>query len=265
VQTPEIHRLITVIETLLHPDKGCPWDLEQTHSSLLQYLLEESYEFMNAVEEGNFSHMKDELGDILLQVLLHSEIARKENQFNLEDVAKNLADKMIRRHPHVFKDGDNYISTQAIKDSWKKIKDEEKVNEKNPSRIDEGYLSYPSLYSSYKIGKKTKELNFDWDTAHQVMYKVEEEWQELKEELAPPKPNIDRVGEELGDFLFSAAQLARHLSLNPEELLRKANKKFLKRFQAMEKLLIKENLNIDDMTQEQLDRYWQLVKQQGLA
>lgn len=257
-----MHRLIQVIEDLLHPETGCPWDLDQTHESLLKYLLEETYEFMNAVEAGDNTMMKDELGDVLLQVLLHSEIARKEKRFDLEEVAKNLADKMIRRHPHVFKEGHENISVDEIKENWKTIKEDEKksLTSKEVSRIDSGYLSYPGLYSAYKIGRKTRELNFDWEDVHQVVYKVEEEWQELKEELAPPQFNKERVAEELGDFLFSTAQLARHLDLDPEEILRKANKKFMDRFQKMEKLVESEGHQFEQMTQEDLDYFWQQVK-----
>lgn len=261
MNTPQLHRLINVISALLHPKTGCPWDLEQTHKSLLPFLLEESYEFMNAVENGNDNEMKDEIGDVLLQVLLHAEIASKESRFDLESVAENLANKMIRRHPHVFEDNAKSISEAEVKTNWQKIKQEEKSKSSdNKPVINNDDLCFPSLYSSYKIGKKTRRLNFDWDEVSQVMYKVEEEWQELKEELAPAKPNKERIAEELGDFLFSTAQLARHLDLDPEEVLRSANKKFVNRFQSMEKLIGDDDLDINNLDQSQLDHYWALVK-----
>jgi MazG family protein len=262
MNTPQLHRLIDVISALLHPKTGCPWDLEQTHKSLLPFLLEESYEFMNAVESADDNEMKDEIGDVLLQVLLHAEIASKESRFDLESVAQNLADKMIRRHPHVFdKNAKADISEADVKTNWQKIKQEE--NNNNPNKktvINKDDLSFPSLYSSYKIGKKTRRLNFDWEEVSQVMYKVEEEWQELKEELAPAKPNKERIAEELGDFLFSTAQLARHLDLDPEEVLRAANKKFVNRFQSMEKFINDDGLDINNLEQNELDHYWAQVK-----
>lgn len=261
MNTPELHKLIDVISALLHPKTGCPWDLEQTHKSLLPFLLEESYEFMNAVENGDDHEMKDEIGDVLLQVLLHAKIASKEKRFDLEDVAKNLADKMIRRHPHVFNNSGEKITESEVKENWQKIKQAEK--EKNSDKktvINKDDLCFPALYSAYKIGKKTRHLNFDWEEVSQVMYKVEEEWQELKEELAPAKPNKERIAEELGDFLFSTAQLARHLDLDPEDILRSANKKFVNRFQNMEELIADDKLNIKSLDQSQLDHYWALVK-----
>lgn len=257
MNTPQLHRLIDVIRALLHPETGCPWDLKQTHKTLLPYLLEESYEFMNAVEQNDDNAMKDEIGDVLLQVLLHAEIASKENRFDLESVAKNLADKMIRRHPHVFENGGYQASDEEIKDKWKEIKEKEKGER---IKINYDDLSYPSLLSSYKIGKKTTSLNFDWDNVNQVVYKVEEEWQELKEELTPQIYNRERAAEELGDFLFSAAQLARHMKLNPEELLRAANRKFIKRFMAMEQMVKDDGKDITQMSQEELDVYWAHVK-----
>jgi len=257
MNTPELHRLIDVINALLHPETGCPWDLKQTNKSLLPYLLEESYEFMNAVEKNDDKEMVDELGDVLLQVLLHAKIANHQKRFDLESVAKNLADKMIRRHPHVFKEGGKSISEEEIKENWKNIKKEESGGR---TKINFDDLAFPSLMSSYKIGKKTTSLNFDWDSVDQVLYKVEEEWQELKEELAPQTYNKERAAEELGDFLFSAAQLARHMGHNPEELLRDANKKFIKRFMAMEDMVAKEGEDITKMTQQELDVYWGHVK-----
>jgi len=257
---PEFERLVDVVNALRHPETGCPWDLEQTHQSLLRYLMEESYEFMHAVEQKNDTHMNEEIGDVLLQVLLHCRLGQERGAFDLESASKGLADKLVRRHPHVFEASDKKIDSDQVVENWDKIKKAEKP--KADSEIPNDVLNFPSLFSSYKIGKKTEKLNFDWDDAGQVLYKVEEEWQELKEQLAPGlTPNSEAIEEELGDFLFTVAQLARHLSKEPEECLRRANVKFLKRFHAMEKLLKADGKNFEEMTQMQLDHYWNQVKQ----
>ncbi|MCF8058707.1 MAG: nucleoside triphosphate pyrophosphohydrolase [Bacteriovoracaceae bacterium] len=258
----EFKNLVQVVKALRDPDTGCPWDLEQNHQSLLKYLFEESYEFKEAVEKNDPILMNDELGDILLQVLLHSEIASEADHFNLESVSKNLAEKLIRRHPHVFNNPENKkISAEDVNQNWHEIKAQEKGLKKSRA-IKEKIIYGPALKVAENIGHKTKELNFDWENANQVAWKVEEEWQELKEELMPSKINPERIAEELGDFLFSAAQLARHLNLDPEELLKKANQKFLKRFYAMEDQLSIDGKEFKDMTQEQLDRYWTFAKDQ---
>lgn len=259
MEYPEFSKLVQVVKELREPETGCPWDLEQTHSSLLSYLFEESYEFKEAVERGKPEEMKGELGDILLQVLLHSQIASENNNFDIEDVAKSLADKMIRRHPHVFNNiSNNKVSSQEVTENWKAIKEKEKG--KKTRAIESKVLHAPALEAACNIGKKTKLLNFDWSDASQVAWKVEEEWQELKEELMPSVLNKERIGEELGDFLFSAAQLARHLDHDPEELLQRANRKFLKRFHKVEDLITHDGLSFKDLTQEELDHYWVRVK-----
>jgi len=255
---PEYKRLKEVIEMLRHPEEGCPWDLKQTHESLLKYLLEESYEFINAVESKDFDHMEEELGDILLQVLLHSNIAREEGNFDMESVCQKLADKMVHRHPHVFKEGNGKASVEEVLTNWDKLKEKEKG--KKEREIDETYLIFPALHSALKIGKKTEKIGFDWDDPTQVAYKVEEEWQELKEEILPTAVNPNRVEEEFGDFLFSIVQLGRHLGLDSEKALRLANRKFIKRFNQMEDLMKGEDKKFLEMNQKEMDVYWDKVK-----
>ncbi len=257
----EITELYDVVAKLRDPKEGCPWDLKQTHQSLLKYLIEESYEFSHSVEEQDYNEMRDELGDILLQVVLHSQLAQEKEKFKLVDVVKSIKEKMIRRHPHVFGDEkDNTI--KGIKDNWEKIKASERENK--PQRnyeIGHDLLSFPSLTSSYKIGKKTNKINFDWEDHSQVLYKVEEEWQELKEELTPQRPiDKERVNEEMGDLLFSMAQLARHLDIDPEVCLRQANLKFKKRFNQVEDIAKKKNIKISESSQAELESLWQEVK-----
>jgi MazG family protein len=258
MEYPELERCIKTIQKLRDPKGGCPWDLEQTHETLLKYLLEESYEFIEAVELGKPKLMEEELGDVLLQVLLHSTIASESGKFTLESVAKTLADKIIRRHPHVF--GDVKVSgADDVVANWKEIKEKEKGQKKYT--IDEKYLQAPALVSAFNIGKKSTSVNFDWEEYHQVVGKVEEEWQEVKEELPPGNTyNKERVREEIGDLLFSVAQLARHLDIDPEACLRDANRKFINRFKKVEDEVKSQGKSLEETPQAELEKIWNQVK-----
>lgn len=257
-------KLKDVISDLRHPVDGCPWDLKQTHESLLKYLLEESYEFVEAVEKSDPKKMEEEIGDVLMQVLLHAQLGHEKNLFDIESISKVLTEKLIRRHPHVFEKKDTSISADQVLINWEKIKAEEKLREEGENdhhRIKSSVLNAPPLMSAVKIGKKTNDLKFDWSDYSQVSYKVEEEWQELKEELTPHRAmNREAVFEELGDLLFSVAQLARHLNMDPHDALRAANKKFLRRFHAMEDLMKQKGAILEEMNQEQMDVYWNQAK-----
>jgi MazG family protein len=258
MQNPEYDHLKGIIERLRDPEKGCPWDLKQTHKSLLKYLLEESYEFIHAVESKDIDHMEEELGDILLQVLLHATIGQQNGQFSMESICRKLAEKMVHRHPHVFKESREGITEQEVLANWDELKNSEKGK---PTReLDESYLFLPSLQSAMKIGQKTHKIGFDWDDPSQVAYKVEEEWQELKEEVLPVPSNQQRIHEEFGDFLFSIVQLARHINIDPEEALRFANRKFLKRFNKMEDLIKESKKVFTDLNQKEMDVFWDKAK-----
>ena len=251
---PQISRAIETIKALRDPKTGCPWDLKQTHESLLKYLIEESYEFIEATKQNDFSQMKDELGDVLLQVLLHAQLASEASEFDLEDVAQNLSDKMIRRHPHVFTDKHDGIDEEQVIKNWEEIKKEEKKDEPRYFFKDKD-LNIPSLSSSYKIGKKSKQVNFDWSHYTDVLDKVEEELQEVKDELNIAD-NKARIQEEIGDLLFSVAQLSRHLDIDPEEALRCANKKFISRFNRIEDLASAQDKEIKDFSNTELEKFW---------
>ncbi len=259
----EFENLKSVISALRHPVTGCPWDLKQTHESLLKYLLEESYEFIEAVELKSDSKMEEELGDVLLQVLLHAKLGEERKAFDIESVSKTLKEKLIRRHPHVFENQGTKLEVSEVLFNWEKIKSEEKSREdsQNSKRIKPSIVHAPSLTAAVNIGKKTGEIKFDWDHYSQVAYKVEEEWQELKEELSYVQGlNRDRVFEELGDLLFSISQLSRHLNMDPEKALQSANKKFLRRFYSMEKIMSEKGVVLEDLNQEQMDVYWHEAK-----
>jgi MazG family protein len=252
---PELDRCIEIIQKLHHPSEGCPWDLEQTHRSLLPYLIEEAYEFIDAVESGQAARMEEELGDVLLQVLHHAVMAEADGKFSLESVAKLLADKMVRRHPHVFGEKQSRITAHEVTTRWQQIKGQEKSEQSFV--MNEKLLHAPALKAAEKIGKKSTTVNFDWEDHLQVIGKVEEEWQEVKEELSPTGQfNRERVQEEIGDLLFSVAQLARHLEIDPEECLRLANKKFIRRFQSIEQRVAESGKELSDCKQEELERLW---------
>jgi len=263
VKYNELEKLIGVIEKLRDPQNGCPWDLKQDHKSLLKYLIEESYEFLDAVESNDEFKIKDELGDVLLQVVLHSVIARQRGSFNIEDVACNLSEKLIRRHPHVFKVEDKTLSPDQVKTNWDNIKKTEKkdnpVTEK--TLIDQSCLSFPSLFAANRIGEKTHTIKFDWDNWQQVREVVESEWLELKAELDAPHLKKDKVEEEIGDLLFSVAQLARHLKIHPEDALRAANRKFIRRFHKMEAMIKNDGIELTSLNQKEMDIYWNKVKE----
>lgn len=253
---PELERCISVVKALRHPKTGCPWDLEQNHETLLKYLIEESFEFKEAVEIGDAKLMEEEIGDVLLQVLLHSTIASETKSFDIESVAKTLADKLIRRHPHVFEPGKAGISTDEVIENWKEIKKKEKGERKYT--IDEKCLQAPALESANKIGVKSKTVNFDWKSYEEVLLKVEEELEELRDEL--PLGKQEKIREEMGDLLFSVAQLSRHLGFNPEECLRDANKKFINRFKKVEDIATSKDRSLTDFSQEELEEFWKRAK-----
>ena len=205
--------------------------------------------------------MEEEIGDVLFQVILHAQLASERGAFDIESVAKKISDKMIRRHPHVFENNAAKIDTAEVKNRWQEIKQEERKGQKSYA-INDKHLAAPALQSAHRIGQMTSKLNFDWSDASQVAYKVEEEWQELKEEMIIPNAqlNKERIAEEMGDFLFSTAQLARHAGLEPEEVLHQANQKFVRRFNRVEELMLADGHEFSQLNQEELDHYWHQAK-----
>lgn len=246
--------LLEVMKALRGPD-GCPWDKEQTHKTLAPYAIEEAHELAESIESGDEREMISELGDVLLQVVLHAEIGRQEGRFDIYDVIATLNEKMVRRHPHVFSD----TEVSGIDDvwaNWKKIKEVEKAGKKQ-----KGFdipLNLPSLTRSSKIGNKTKGFKFDWETAEQVLMKVEEEVAELKDAIRSGKAKEKE--HELGDILFSVAQVARHLKIEPEQALRVANQRFEKRFFRMKEMAEAQGKNFSNLSTDELESLWRQVK-----
>ena len=249
----EISDLIDVIAKLRAPD-GCQWDREQTHKSLRPNMLEEAYEAVDAMDSGDMKHLKEELGDVLLQVVLHAQIASEEGAFNIEDVAKGLKDKLIHRHPHVF--GDVKVkSTKEILDNWDKLKAEEKQHRK--SAMDGISKSQSALMSAQKISKKAVKTGFEWPNENSLYECIFSEFDEFKE--AVKEQNKEHMEEEFGDILFATVNLARWNKIDAEQALLKANKKFMARFRKMEELATKP---LSEYSFEEYDALWKSAKKQ---
>ncbi len=255
MQYRQIQRVIEVIKALRDPNTGCPWDLEQNYESLLKYLIEESYEYIEAVENGDTSHMEEELGDVFLQVLLHAQIASESGHFNLESVAEKLADKMIFRHPHVFKDPNLATNSEEVAKNWQSLKEKKKYH------INTSDAYAPALTAAKIIGHKSQEVNFDWDHFSEVLAKVDEELLEVKVEIEKNSSSKE-VYEEMGDLLFSVAQLARHLNIDPEEALKSANLKFIKRVNLVEDKVKADGHEMQNLETQELEKYWKVVKKE---
>jgi tetrapyrrole methylase family protein/MazG family protein len=247
--------LLEVVKALRGPD-GCPWDKEQTHRTLTPYAIEEAHELAEAIEAGTRAEVISELGDLLLQVALHAEIARQSGEFTITDVITSINEKMVRRHPHVFSDGQAADSTEVLK-NWAEIKKLEKPEDKSREHFDVP-MTIPALTRSAKIGSKTKAERFDWSNALEVWPKVEEEVAELKAAI----DSGDHLAEEqeLGDLLFSVAQLARHLKIEPEQALRATNQRFEKRFFFMRSLAQQDGKDFAKISTDEMEEYWKKAK-----
>lgn len=252
---PNLERLIDILETL-RGENGCAWDKEQTHYSLKKNMIEEAYEAVDAIEDNDMKHLKEELGDVLLQVVLHSQIAKEENAFNIDDVAKGISDKLIHRHPHVF--GDTKVcSTTEILDNWEKLKAEEKKHRK--SAMDGISKAQSALMSAQKISKNAVKKGFEWPNEESLWECFESEKNEFKEAIE--KGDKENAEEELGDILFAAVNLARWHKIDAEQALLKANRKFMARFRKMEEIASKNPLKpIDNYSFEEYDALWKQAK-----
>ena len=253
-----IKKIRKIIQILRDPVDGCPWDLKQNYKTLAPYSIEEAYELVNAIESNNISEIKNELGDLLLQIVLLSQVASEKNHFDFDDVAEEISKKMIRRHPQIF--DHSYDKDDLPHDSWERIKSTEKSEEKIKSvhALDKIEDNIPAILKAIKIQKKASSLNFDWNNNTQVMNKVDEELNELKE--AMNNSNKHDVEEELGDLFFSLIALSRHLQLDPEQTIRKANDKFILRFNTMENILDEKNIKWHNLKKNELILLWNNAK-----
>ena len=265
LQVPEtadnpMHALIEIMAALRHPEHGCPWDKQQTFASIAPYTLEEAYEVLDAIEQGDMGELREELGDLLLQVVYHARMAEEAGWFDFNDVARGIVQKMIRRHPHVFGDV-QHADEAAIKTAWEAQKSREraaKSDKVETSALDGVALALPALARAVKLEKRAARVGFDWPDAAAVFPKIEEELQELREGIAAQ--DAANIFEEVGDVLFAVTNLARKLGVDPEAALRGCNAKFEQRFKGMELLAKAEGLELSDLDAEAQEALYQRVK-----
>ena len=264
--TPSIERLLAIMARLRDPDGGCPWDVEQTFKTIAPYTIEEAYEVAEAIEQNDMAALKDELGDLLLQVVFHARMAEEAGAFDFHQVATAISDKMVRRHPHVFA-GERVADAEAQTLAWEDVKAAERTAKaaakgetaESHSVLDGVTVGLPALTRALKLQKRAARVRFDWPGASQVFAKIDEEIAEIKEEMdgsAAPA----RLEDELGDLLFVVVNLARHLKVDPESALRHTNAKFERRFRAVEQRLAAAGRCAEDSTLEELEDAWQEVK-----
>ncbi|MGH1472297.1 MAG: nucleoside triphosphate pyrophosphohydrolase [Cellvibrionaceae bacterium] len=265
-----IEQLLELMSRLREPATGCPWDVKQTYQSIAPSTLEEAYEVVDAIEKQNYPHLKEELGDLLFQVVFYAQLGKEDHYFDFNDIVNTLVDKLIRRHPHVFPDGtlnsrvaidENgkaKLDEQAVKKQWDEIKKEEREEKGEKLLLDDIPVALPAITRATKIQKRASMVGFDWVEVGDVLEKLEEEISELKEALEAGNPK--EIEDEMGDTLFSVVNLSRHLNIEPEKCLRQANDKFERRFNDIEKSLLQQNKTLEQSSSEEMERLWNEAK-----
>ena len=259
-----IEDLRYLMRRLRDPKSGCPWDLKQNFQSLTSHTLEEAYEVVDAIEQDDMSHLSEELGDLLFQIIFYSQLAEEQSQFSFDDIISAITQKLIRRHPHVFPEGTIESSRVSLADAeiveikrvWEEIKRQERTDKGVGKTLDDIPLALPALNRALKLQKRAANVGFDWSDIKPVIEKINEEVIELEVEIK--RGDKVRMADELGDLLFSCVNLARHLKLDPETSLRGANEKFKRRFESME--LLAGKTKIEDHSADQLELLWGKVK-----
>lgn len=265
--------LLNLMARLRDPETGCPWDLKQTRESLVPHTLEEVYEVVECIEENDIEHLKEELGDLLLQIVFYAQLADEEERYNFTDIVDGLTNKLVTRHPHIFPDGKLYGASVAAGDKpqtaaevselWQKVKaaERELKGEVAADSLLAGVpLNLPAMTRAVKLQKKASKVGFDWSDPLLVLDKMEEELAEIREALAGGKQ--EEVAEEVGDFIFASVNLARHLKVDPESAVRATNRKFERRFKVIEELCLAEGTPLTHpIDLQQLDAYWEAAKQ----
>jgi len=253
-----IDRLIQIMARLRDPDGGCPWDVAQTFATIAPYTIEEAYEVADAIERGDLDDLKGELGDLLFQVVFHARMAEEQGLFAFDDVAVAMADKLERRHPHVFGDEAAKMDAVSQKARWEDIKAGERVAKAQHGVLDDVPVGLPALARAAKLTKRAGRVGFDWPSTDEVFDKLHEEVAELRAEIAAG--DLDKAREEMGDLLFVVANLARKLEVEPEDALRGANAKFIRRFGFIEAELAKDGRTPDQSDLAEMDALWNAAK-----
>ncbi|OOF57428.1 nucleoside triphosphate pyrophosphohydrolase [Rodentibacter myodis] len=256
-----IHDFIQLIAQLRNPNGGCPWDLKQNYESMIPCLTEETYEVIEAIQKKDIANLREELGDLLLQVVFFSQLASEDNYFTFDDVLNEVAEKIVRRHPHVFGEANAGNEEEALA-RWNEIKAQEKSSTHNTSILDNVPNAFPALLKAQKLQKQCSKIGFDWREIEPVFAKVEEELQEVKEEFNQAQQNHARIEEEIGDLLFAVVNLSRHLKCNAEESLRQANFKFEQRFRKVEQKAREKGRELADLSLIEMDMLWDEVKKE---
>jgi ATP diphosphatase len=255
---PPLERLLQIMAALRNPQGGCPWDQEQTFATVAPYTVEEAYEVADAVERGDMADLRDELGDLLFQVVFHARMSQEAGGFDFNDVAAAAVDKMIRRHPHVFAD-ESYTNLTAQNAGWEAIKAQERSNKRGTSSLlDDIPVGLPAMTRAVKLTKRAARVGFDWPSTREVIAKLHEELGELQAEI--DAGDAAKAREELGDLLFVCANLARKLDVEPEDALRATNAKFIRRFSYIERELAKDGRTPDQSDLAEMDRLWDAAK-----
>lgn len=255
-----IERLLAIMARLRDPQHGCPWDQAQTFSTIAPYTIEEAYEVADAIEKQDLDALRDELGDLLFQVVFHAQMAAEQGAFNFDEVAAAICDKMERRHPHVF--GTTTIADAAAQtEAWEVLKRQERAARgTNAGILDDVPLQLPALTRAVKLGKRASQSGFDWPEVEGVLDKIQEELDELRAEVRAGAAE-ERVGEEIGDLLFSIANLCRHTRVDPETALRGTNVRFVRRFQHVERSIKASGRTLEAASLEEMDALWREAKQ----
>ena len=256
-----IKKLLDIMATLRDPEVGCAWDAEQTFETIAPYTVEEAYEVAEAVDNNDMPGLKDELGDLLFQVAFHARMAEEAGHFNFSDVVDAIADKMVRRHPHVFADA-SFRSAEEQTVAWEVQKAEERAANKQKSILDGVTVGLPALARAIKLQNRAAMVGFDWPETMQVIDKLNEEMAELSEELVKNRQDQTKIEEEFGDMMFVYANLARHLNINPEQALKKANNKFTRRFNKIEQYIENKEKSFDQYSLEELEELWVKMKEE---
>ena len=250
--------LVRIMARLRDPEKGCPWDLKQNFKTIAPYTLEEAYEVADAIESNNLNTLCAELGDLLLQVIFHAQMASEQKLFDISDVCRSINDKMTRRHPHIFAE-ETLETADDVSRRWDEIKTHERGEvTKDPSHLHDIAKALPALKRAQKLQRRAAHVGFDWSDITGVWDKLAEEQTELHEECQ--SGDQQRIEEEMGDMLFTCVNLSRHLDVNPEQALRDSNLKFISRFNVVEQLLQADDRLMDDCSVEELEDYWQKAK-----